>query len=70
MDEEDQMDVDGADGEDQSPGEWDARWRPFASRLDWKVAMWAVREDVGQNALGRFLAIPGVGVALQCALRL
>ena len=41
----------------RDPGE---RWKPFASELDWRVAMWAVREDVGQNALNRFLSIPGV----------
>ena len=36
------------------------KWRPFASELDWRVAMWAVREDVGQKSLNRLLSIPGV----------
>ena len=55
------MDVDGEDGGDQTNvKDPDAPWRPFASELDWKVAMWAVREYVGQNSLNRFLSIPGV----------
>lgn len=56
---EDRMEVDGEEnqgrGEDSS-----AKWRPFASELDWNVAAWIVREDVGQKSLNRFLSIPGV----------
>ncbi|EPS93266.1 hypothetical protein FOMPIDRAFT_1084476, partial [Fomitopsis schrenkii] len=55
---EDRMDVDDQENED-ARGK-DAKWRPFASELDWKVVSWIVREDVGQNSLNRFLSIPGV----------
>ena len=62
------MDVDGEEGEDSvNTKEHNAQWRPFASELDWKVAMWAVREDVGQNSLNRFLSIPGVSCNQRCA---
>ena len=62
-DDSDAMDV---DGEDEPPdkGDLNQKWRPFASELDWQVAMWAVREDVGQNSLNRFLRIPGVGFSI------
>lgn len=53
-DDNDPMDIDDKEGQHLE------RWRPFASELDWRVAMWAVRENVGQNALNRLLAIPGV----------
>ncbi|KAH9910856.1 uncharacterized protein B0H18DRAFT_820781, partial [Fomitopsis serialis] len=59
LDEEDRMDVDGED-EAQKPLDPNQKWRPFASELDWRVAMWVVREDVGQKSLNRFLSIPGV----------
>lgn len=36
------------------------RWKPFMSELDWRVAMWVIREDVGQKAVDRLLSIPGV----------
>lgn len=44
---------------------------PFASELDWRVANWAIKEDIGQNSFNRLLAIPGVSfystVMLLCA---
>lgn len=52
----DGMDIDGQD----EPFSTSNRWRPFASELDWRVAMWVIREDVGQNSMNRFLSIPGV----------
>lgn len=33
---------------------------PFVSRLDWKIAHWVIKEDIGHNALNRLLAIPEV----------
>ncbi|KAH9916350.1 uncharacterized protein B0H18DRAFT_884869 [Fomitopsis serialis] len=60
---EDRMDIDGDDGPQGRPQnnpDLDQRWKPFASELDWRVAMWVIREDVGQNSLNRFLKIPGV----------
>lgn len=35
-------------------------WMPFASELDWRVARWAVEENVGQGVVDRLLEIPGV----------
>lgn len=64
--EDDRMEVDGEEGATgagapkKPPIDPQMRWRPFASELDWRVAMWAVREDVSQGALNRLLAIPGV----------
>ncbi|KAH9841974.1 uncharacterized protein C8Q71DRAFT_700197 [Rhodofomes roseus] len=58
---EDRMEV---DGEDEAEGRGEDIWRPFASELDWRVAMWIVREDVGQNSMNRFLSIPGVRICL------
>ncbi|KAH9912827.1 uncharacterized protein B0H18DRAFT_887368 [Fomitopsis serialis] len=60
--EEDRMDVDieeheGGCAQERNPN---GRWRPFASELDWRVANWIIREDVGQGSLNRFLSIPGV----------
>lgn len=67
---EDRMDV---DGDADNPGEYpqkdpNMKWKPFASELDWRVAMWAVREDVGQNSLNRLLSIPGVCVRTAISL--
>lgn len=36
------------------------RYHPFVSELDWKVAQWAIKDNPGQNALDRLLAVPGV----------
>jgi hypothetical protein len=38
-------------------------FHPFASELDWQVANWVIKENVGHKAFDRFLAIPGVCVA-------
>lgn len=60
---EDMGDEDGIDinGEDWYAGPVNLnRWKPFASELDWRVAMWAVREDIGQGSLNCLLSIPGV----------
>ena len=67
---EDHMDF---DGDADNPGEYpqkdpNMKWKPFASELDWRVAMWAVREDVGQNSLNRLLSIPGVCVRTAISL--
>lgn len=35
-------------------------YAPFASEMDWRVAEWVVKEDVGHNSFNRFLHIPGV----------
>jgi hypothetical protein len=42
----------------------DNSYLPFASELDCKIAMWAVKENIGHNAMGRLLAIPGVRLFL------
>ncbi|EPS99694.1 hypothetical protein FOMPIDRAFT_1050476 [Fomitopsis schrenkii] len=75
-DEEDnRMEVDGEEGApgagvpDKPPIDPQIRWRPFASELDWRVAMWAVREDVSQGALNRLLAIPGVVERLELSFK-
>jgi len=38
----------------------DTDYAPFSSQLDWEIAQWAVRENIGQGSLNRLLAIPGV----------
>lgn len=38
----------------------DTDYAPFSSQLDWEIALWAVRENIGQGSLNRLLAIPGV----------
>ena len=58
----DRMDVDGEETERAVGEDPDRKWRPFASELDWRVAAWILKEDVGQNALNRFLSIPGVSL--------
>ncbi|KAH9929290.1 uncharacterized protein B0H18DRAFT_1117630 [Fomitopsis serialis] len=55
----DQMEVDSEDGRPRGRDRSEV-WKPFASELDWRVAMWVVREDVGQKSINRFLSIPGV----------
>ena len=37
-------------------------YAPFASEMDWRVAEWVVKEDVGHNSFNRFLQIPGVSL--------
>lgn len=56
---DDPMEVDGEENQEGAGKDLNAKWLPFASELDWKVASWIVREDVGQNSLNRFLSIPG-----------
>ncbi|KAJ3819830.1 hypothetical protein F5880DRAFT_1466499, partial [Lentinula raphanica] len=33
---------------------------PFASRLDWEISQWAVKEKVSQSSFNRLLKIPQV----------
>ncbi|KAE9389078.1 hypothetical protein BT96DRAFT_835447 [Gymnopus androsaceus JB14] len=35
-------------------------YAPFASEMDWRVAEWVVKDNVGHNSFDRFLHIPGV----------
>ncbi|KAE9387634.1 hypothetical protein BT96DRAFT_960358 [Gymnopus androsaceus JB14] len=35
-------------------------YAPFASEMDWRVAEWVVKNNVGHNSFDRFLQIPGV----------
>ena len=58
----DRMDVDGEETERAVGEDPDRKWLPFASELDWRVAAWILKEDVGQNALNQFLSIPGVSL--------
>jgi len=37
-------------------------YAPFSSRLDWEIAHWAVKENIGQGSLNRLLAIPEVWI--------
>lgn len=57
---EERMDVDGEEREDAAGKDPNSKWLPFASELDWNVASWIVKEDIGQKSLNRFLSIPGV----------
>ncbi|KAK1220794.1 hypothetical protein PQX77_016416, partial [Marasmius sp. AFHP31] len=46
--------------DDDEPGdEAAATYFPFASQLDWQIARWAVKENIGHGTLDRLLAIPG-----------
>ncbi|KAL1672287.1 hypothetical protein EV122DRAFT_224985, partial [Schizophyllum commune] len=38
----------------------DDLYSPFASELEWRIAHWAVTENIAQNSLNRLLAIPQV----------
>ncbi|KAL0060070.1 hypothetical protein AAF712_013146 [Marasmius tenuissimus] len=44
-------------------------YSPFASRLDWQIAQWAIQETVGQGAFDRLLKIPGVLEHLQLSFK-
>ena len=35
-------------------------YAPFASELDWRIAKWVVKDQIGHKSFDRFLAIPGV----------
>lgn len=48
--------------EPERTGTVDPTYAPFASSVDWEVARWAIEEGIGQNALNRLLAIPGVRI--------
>ena len=37
-------------------------WAPFASKLDWSIAKWAIEEGIGHGQLDRLLEIPGVSL--------
>ncbi|KAL0568043.1 hypothetical protein V5O48_013944 [Marasmius crinis-equi] len=47
----------------------DNLYSPFASKLDWQIAEWAVRENVGQGAVDRLLKIPGVLERLELSFK-
>ncbi|TFK59486.1 hypothetical protein BDN72DRAFT_745379, partial [Pluteus cervinus] len=49
------------DGDVQMAGDdEDNPHAPFEGDLDWRVAKWAVEDEVRQNSLDRLLSIPGV----------
>jgi hypothetical protein len=33
---------------------------PFASEMDWRIADWVVKDNIGHNSLNQLLKIPGV----------
>jgi hypothetical protein len=35
-------------------------YKPFASRLEWEISQWAVKEKIGQGSFNRLLEIPQV----------
>jgi hypothetical protein len=41
-------------------GQASGSFSPFSSELDWKIAEWAVKDNVGHSSLDRLLGIPGV----------
>jgi hypothetical protein len=54
-------DVEGDGDEDIGDNVQDSNpYTPFASKLDWRIAQWAVKDGPGQNAFDRLLKIPGV----------
>jgi hypothetical protein len=60
--EEDEMRTEGTSPDSDHEG--DHLFYPFASKLDWEVACWAVQEGIGHKAFDRLLAIPGVSNSL------
>ncbi|KAL0563974.1 hypothetical protein V5O48_018083 [Marasmius crinis-equi] len=50
----------GLDQRDGPESVEDQLYAPFASKLDWRIAQWAITENVGQGSLDRLLKIPGV----------
>lgn len=47
----------------EAPDEAEAsKFAPFNSELDWRIAEWAVKDNIGHNSFDRLLGIPGVGV--------
>ncbi|KAK1233750.1 hypothetical protein PQX77_003078, partial [Marasmius sp. AFHP31] len=56
--------------DDDEPGdEAAATYFPFASQLDWQIARWAVKENIGHGTLDRLLAIPGVRERLEVSYK-
>jgi hypothetical protein len=47
------------DGSDAKPNNI---YAPFASEMDWRIADWVVKDNIGHNSLNRLLGIPGVSV--------
>ena len=39
-----------------------SKFTPFNSELDWQIAEWAVKDNIGHNPFDRLLGIPGVRV--------
>lgn len=37
-------------------------YAPFASEMDWRIADWVVKDNIGHNLLNRLLGIPGVSL--------
>jgi hypothetical protein len=42
-----------------------AKYHPFASELDWRLACWAVQEGIGHKSFDRLVAIPGVSFRIK-----
>jgi hypothetical protein len=40
-----------------------AKFAPFASELDWRIANWAIRDGIGHKSFDRLMSIPGVSDA-------
>ncbi|KAG2071686.1 hypothetical protein BDR04DRAFT_1015463 [Suillus decipiens] len=36
------------------------RFTPFTSELDWRVAYWAIRGDIGHKSFNRLMTIPNI----------
>lgn len=45
------------DGTSNAPGNI---YAPFASEMDWRVAEWVVKDNIGHSSFDHFLQIPGV----------
>ncbi|KAJ8095446.1 hypothetical protein PM082_023216 [Marasmius tenuissimus] len=60
---------DSENDEGKSSDNRDNIYSPFASKLDWEIARWAVQENVGQAAFDRLLKIPGVLERLQLSYK-
>ncbi|KAJ3765991.1 hypothetical protein FB446DRAFT_614419, partial [Lentinula raphanica] len=43
-----------------SSGKEESTYSPFASRLEWEISQWAVKEKVSQSSFNRLLEIPQV----------
>ncbi|KAI1785254.1 hypothetical protein LXA43DRAFT_976331 [Ganoderma leucocontextum] len=60
----DDPDIEMADEEADSGSETKNPFYPFASRRDWEIAYWFIREEPGHKAFDRFLRIPGIRESL------